>query len=160
MIPLIAALSFVAMALLYAFPSHNEQTLLVTTDLCWSWAAAFAAICCFNTARRVTSVEQRRTWRWIGAGCASFLVGALVWTYYAFWLRATPPYPSLADAAFLGIYVCLIVAIMTLVRGQPTRRADRHQVGGQVLERLPVRPSPSGRALAGPSAASPCCGWC
>ena len=124
MIPLIAALSFVAMALLYAFPSHNEQTVLVTTDLCWSWSAAFAAICCFNTARRVTSLEQRRTWRWIGAGCASFLVGALVWTYYAFWLRATPPYPSLADAAFLGIYVCLIVGIMTLVRGQPTRRTD------------------------------------
>ena len=124
MIPLIAALSFVAMALLYAFPSHNEQTVFVTTDLCWSWSAAFAAICCFNTARRVTSLEQRRTWRWIGAGCASFLVGALVWTYYAFWLRATPPYPSLADAAFLGIYVCLIVGIMTLVRGQPTRRTD------------------------------------
>src|SRR5437764_5356646 len=116
MIPLIAALSFLAMALLYVFPSHNEQTVLVTTDLCGSWAAAFAAFRGFNTARRVTMVEQRRTWRWIGAGCASFLAGALVWTYYAVWLRATPLYSSLADAASLGIYVCLIVGIMMLVR--------------------------------------------
>jgi len=130
---IIAAVSFVVMALLYAFPSHSRQTLLVTTDVCWGWAAAFAAFCCFNTAGRVTTAEQRRTWRWIGAGCASFFVGALVWTYYDFWLRAAPPYPSLADAGFLGIYLCLIVGIVTLVRGQPTRRPDPELILDTVL---------------------------
>ena len=87
----IAAVSFVVIALLYAFPSHNRQTVLVTTDVCWGWAAAFAAFCCFTTAGRVTTAEQRRTWRWIGVGCTSFFAGALVWTYYDFWLRAAPP---------------------------------------------------------------------
>src|SRR5437016_1436183 len=130
---IIAAVSFVVMALLYAFPSHSRQTLLVTTDVCWGWAAAFAAFCCFNTAGRATTAEQRRTWRWIGAGCASFFAGALVWTYYDFWLRAAPPYPSLADAGFLGIYLCLIVGIVTLVRGQPTRRPDPELILDTVL---------------------------
>jgi len=119
----IAAVSLVAMVLLYAFPAGDPRSFVLLTDLSWSWAAAFAAFACYASARRVTTSEQRRTWRWIGAGCASFLFGQLIWTSYD--LRgAPPPYPSLADVGYLGIYACLIVGVLTLVRGQPTRRAD------------------------------------
>src|SRR5688572_2038502 len=85
----IALLSFIAMVLLYAFPSSNPRTLALTTVLCWSWAAAYATACCFLVTRRLTSPEQRRTWRWIGAGCGLFFAGQLVWTYYD--LRGMPP---------------------------------------------------------------------
>src|SRR3989442_2938337 len=129
----IAVVSLVAMVLLYAFPASDRRTLIIITDLCWGWAAAFAAFACFASARRATTSQQRRTWRWIGAGCGSFFAGQLMWTYYDLWRGTPPPYPSLADLGFLGIYVCLIVGVMTLVRGQPTRRADPELVLDTVL---------------------------
>src|SRR5689334_18318137 len=120
----IAVVSLVAMILVYAFPPSDRRVFLLVTDLSWSFAAAFAAFACYSSALRVTTSEQRRTWRWIGAGCASFFAGQLVWTWYDLSRGAPPPYPSLADVGFLGIYVCLIVGVVTLVRGQPLRRAD------------------------------------
>src|SRR5213595_1866863 len=120
----IAVVSLAAMVLVYAFPPGDRRILTLLTDLCWSWAAGFAAFTCYASARRVPTSEQRRTWRWIGAGCASFFIGQLVWTSYDLLRGAPPPYPSLADVGFLGIYGCLIVGVVTLVRGQPTRQAD------------------------------------
>ncbi len=120
----IAVVSLVAMVAVYAFPPSDRRIFSLLTDLCWSWAAAFAVLACYSSARRVTTSEQHRTWRWIGAGCASFFVGQLVWTAYDLSRGAPPPYPSLADVGFLGIYVCLMVGVLTLVRGQPLRRAD------------------------------------
>src|SRR2546422_74995 len=129
----IAVVSLVAMVVLYAFPASDRHTLTIITDLCWIWAAGFAAFACFVSARRATTSQQRRTWRWIGAGCASFFAGQLVWTYYDLWRGTPPPSPSLADLGSLGIYGCLIVGVLTLVRGQPTRRADPELVLDTVL---------------------------
>src|SRR6266480_3518410 len=92
----IAVVSLVAMVLLYAFPASDRRTLIIISDICWGWAAGFGA----------------------------FFAGQLVWTYYDLWHGAPRPYPSLADIGFLGIYVCLIAGVSTLVRGQPARRAD------------------------------------
>ena len=129
----IAGLSLAAVVTLYAFPSHQRHTVLIATDLSSIWAAAFAAACCFVAARRVTAPEQRKTWRWIGTGCASYLAGQLAWTYHDLWVGTPPGYPSLADAGYLGIYLCLIVGIITLASGQPTRRADPELVLDTVL---------------------------
>src|SRR5712664_3353769 len=129
----IAVVSLVAMVLLYAFPASDRRTLTIIADLCWIWAAAFAAFACFASARRATTSQQRRSWRWIGAGCGSFFAGQLAWTYYDLWRGAPPPYPSLADLGYLGIYACLIMGVMTLVRRQPTRRADPELVLDTVL---------------------------
>src|SRR5258708_13206838 len=118
----VAGVSLLAMVLLYAFPANARRTVVLISDLSWTWAAAFAAYACFASSRQVTTSEQRRTWRWIGAGCASFFVGQLVWTAYDLWRGAPSPYPSLADVGFLGIYACLMVGGLTLVRGQPPRR--------------------------------------
>src|SRR5712664_4183049 len=129
----IAVVSLVAMVLLYAFPASDRRTLTIIADLCWIWAAAFAAFACVASARRATTSQQRRSWRWIGAGCGSFFAGQLAWTYYDLWRGAPPPYPSLADLGYLGIYACLIMGVMTLVRRQPTRRADPELVLDTVL---------------------------
>src|SRR2546428_5912309 len=120
----IAVVSLVAMVVLYAFPASDRHRLTIITDLCWIWAAGFATFACFVSARRPTTSEQRRTWRWIGAGCASFFAGQLLWNYYAMVRGTPPPYPSPADVGFLGVYACLIVGVIMLVRGQPTRRGD------------------------------------
>jgi len=120
----IAVVSLVAMVLLYAFPASDRRTLIIITDICWGWAAGFAAFACFVSARRAATSQLRRAWQWIGAGCGAFFAGQLVWTYYDLWHGAPRPYPSLADIGFLGFYVCLIAGVMTLVRGQPARRVD------------------------------------
>jgi len=129
----IALVSLAAMVVLYAIPSVDRRTVHVVADICWTWSAAFATYCCFAATRRLSAAEQRRAWRWIGAGCASFLAGQLVWTYYDLWRGAAPSYPSLADVGFLGIYACLLVGVLTLVRGQPTRRADPELILDTVL---------------------------
>ena len=129
----IAVVSLVAMGLFYAFPSDDRRTVHIVANICWTWSAAFATYCCFAATRRMSAAEQRRAWRWIGAGCASFLAGQLVWTYYDLWRGAAPTYPSLADVGFLGIYACLLVGVMTLVRGQPSRRADPELILDTVL---------------------------
>ena len=129
----IALVSLVAMVVLYAFPSVDRRTVHIVADISWTWSAAFATYCCFAATRRMSAAEQRRAWRWIGAGCASFLAGQLVWTYYDLWRGAAPRYPSLADVGFLGIYACLLVGVLTLVRGQPTRRADPELILDTVL---------------------------
>src|SRR3989454_7036089 len=38
--------------------------------------------------------------------------------------RVSPPYPSLADVGFLGVYVCFLVAVTKLVGAAPRRRFD------------------------------------
>lgn len=129
----IAVVSLVAMVVLYAFPSVDRRTVHIVADISWTWSAAFATYCCFAATRRVSTAEQRLAWRWIGAGCASFLAGQLVWTYYDLWRGAAPSYPSLADVGFLGIYACLLVGVMTLVRGRPTRAADPELILDTVL---------------------------
>jgi PAS domain S-box-containing protein len=120
----IAVVSLMAMVVLYVFPAGDHQTVRIVAELCWTWSAAFATYCCLAAARRMTTSQQRHTWRWIGAGCAFFLAGQLVWMYYDLLRGGPPSYPSLADVGYLGIYACLLVGVMTLVRGQPTRRAD------------------------------------
>src|SRR5881628_452211 len=129
----IAVGSLVAMVLAYAFPPGDRRTFVFITDLSWTWAAAFAASACFLAARRVTTSEQRGTWRWIGVGCASFLAGQMVWNYYDLVRGAPPPYPSLADVGYLGIYACVIGGLRTLVLGQPLRRTDPELVLDTVL---------------------------
>src|SRR6266516_2522495 len=66
----IAMGSLVAMVLLYAFPRHDPRALVLSADACWTWAAAFAAVACFTSSRPVTTSEQRRAWRLLGAGRA------------------------------------------------------------------------------------------
>src|SRR6266516_3421182 len=129
----IAVASLVAMVLLYAFPPCDRRTVALSADLCWTWAAAFAAVACVAASRRVTTSEQRRAWRWIAAGCASFLAGQMVWNYYDLVRGAPPPYPSLADVGYLGIYACVIGGLRTLVLGQPLRRTDPELVLDTVL---------------------------
>jgi PAS domain S-box-containing protein len=133
LLAVIAALSFAGIVLLYAFPPQDRPTLSLVTDLGWIWASAYGAFCCFFAARRITQLEERRTWQWIGVGCVSFLAGQLFWTYHDVWLGTPPSYPSLADIGFLGVYVCFTLGVTTLLRGQPMRRPDPELILDTVL---------------------------
>ena len=109
--------------LVYALGPADHRSRAVIADALWTWCALFAAICCALAARRAEG-EERRAWRWLTAGCVSFLLGQLVWDYYEVVLRIPPPYPSLADVGYLGVYPCFMVAVQDLLRLQPHRQPD------------------------------------
>ena len=119
-----AAGSFLAIVLAYALAPADAAARVIVADVSWTWAATFAVVCCVTAARRIQDPERRRLWRWIAAGCALFLSGHLVWNYYQFVRRITPPYPSLADVGFLGLYACFLTAVAQLRGSQPRRRFD------------------------------------
>src|SRR5438128_521679 len=62
--------------------------------------------------------------------------GQLVWSYYELIRRVSPPYPSLADVGFLGVYVCFLVAVTKLVGAAPRRRFDHELLIDTVLVTL------------------------
>ena len=125
----IAAGSFLAIVLAYLLTPAPRRVLVA--DVSWTWAMVYAIACCAVAARRHPSSDQRRAWVWIGAGCVLFLAGQLVWTYYEVVLGVTPPYPSLADVGFLGVYVCFLVAVTKLVGAEPRRRFDHELLGAR-----------------------------
>jgi two-component system NtrC family sensor kinase len=117
----IAVASFGVIVLAYLLAPRDRWTRAYLADLSWTWASAYALVCAAIAARRHPDREQRRAWAWIGAGCLLFLGGQLVWNEAELVRRVTPPYPSLADVGFLGVYVCFLVAVVTLGRAQPRR---------------------------------------
>jgi PAS domain S-box-containing protein len=119
-----AAGSFVAIVLAYVLLPADAATRVLLADMSWTWAAAYAVWCSAGAARRSREPERRRVWVWIAAGCALFLSGHLTWSYYHFVQRMAPPYPSLADAGYLGLYACFLAAVTELRGTQPRRRFD------------------------------------
>jgi PAS domain S-box-containing protein len=115
--------SLVVCVAVYALGPADRWYREVIADASWTWSALLAVVCCALAARRAQG-EERRAWRWIAIGCASFLLGQLVWNYYELWRHVRPPYPSLADLGFLGIYPCFIVAVLDLLGLQPDRHPD------------------------------------
>src|SRR5256712_751994 len=130
----IAAGSFLAIVLAYLLAPAGRRALVAGVS--WTWAMVYAIACCAVAARRHPSPDQRRAWVWIGAGCVLFLAGQLVWSYYELIRRVTPPYPSLADVGFLGVYVCFLVAVTKLVGAAPRRRFDYELLIDTVLVTL------------------------
>ena len=130
----IAAGSFVAIVLAYLVAPTDRRAL--AAHVSWTWAMVYAIGCCAFAARHHPSPDQRRAWVWIGAGCVLFLAGQLAWSYYELILRVTPPYPSLADVGYLGVYVCFLVAVTKLVGTQPRRRFDHELLVDTVLVTL------------------------
>ena len=69
---------------------------------------------------RGLTARERRAWIWIGAGVLSWTAGDIYWTV-ALETVKSPPYPSLADAGYLGFYPPVFVGIGLLVRDRVIR---------------------------------------
>ena len=63
-------------------------------------------------------------WYWFGAGQIVWVVGDVTYEYYHYVLHEVP-YPSPADAFYLGAYPMLVIGLLLLVRGRSGRDLAR-----------------------------------
>jgi diguanylate cyclase (GGDEF)-like protein len=63
-------------------------------------------------------------WYWFGAGQIVCVLGDLIYEYYHYLLHEVP-YPSPADAFYLGAYPMLVIGLLLLVRGRSGRDLAR-----------------------------------
>jgi diguanylate cyclase (GGDEF)-like protein/putative nucleotidyltransferase with HDIG domain len=81
----------------------------------------FAGLCGLSFARWGQGLPKNRRvgWLLIGTGGISFALGQMTWTYYETIRKFEVPFPSWADAGYLGAYPCLIVGLMLLFGSIP-----------------------------------------
>src|SRR5262245_1667872 len=80
-----------------------------------------AALFCLT--RPIVNPHNRLAWIAIGVGILSFALGDI---YFSFWLadRDPPPYPSWADAGYIGLYPLIYLGLGLLLRNR-TLEANR-----------------------------------
>ncbi|WP_345611128.1 putative bifunctional diguanylate cyclase/phosphodiesterase, partial [Pseudonocardia adelaidensis] len=74
---------------------------------------AAAGVLCFGAARR-SAGRIRRGWGALAVACWSWAAGQAVWTLYEEVLAVPTPYPSVADAGFLGFPAAALVGLAFL----------------------------------------------
>jgi diguanylate cyclase (GGDEF)-like protein/PAS domain S-box-containing protein len=87
-------------------------------DIGEAFVAFVAAIACAAAARRRVG-RSRQAW-WLMAGSAFvWSFGEVVWSYYEVGLGQQVPFPSLADAGFLGAVPLAVAAVLLFTAGTP-----------------------------------------
>jgi PAS domain S-box-containing protein len=100
----------------------GDSVTIAFDDIAEFMAAFLAAAACGWAARR-TSGRQRLGWTLLAASAATWGAGQVIWSVYEIG-TGTVPYPSVADAGFLGaipLAAAGIVAFFSTPRGTSTR---------------------------------------
>jgi diguanylate cyclase (GGDEF)-like protein len=83
----------------------------LTDDIGELFAPVVAAAFCGLASRRAPAA--RLSWALLGASCASWAAGEVVWCYYAVVRGVTVPFPSLADAGYLAAVPLFVAGLVT-----------------------------------------------
>jgi diguanylate cyclase (GGDEF)-like protein len=100
--------------------NHSDVGARLDTPLYTFIEFAAAAFC---LARAVVRREHRLAWIAVGLGIASFAVGDMYFTFYLAQLDP-PPYPSLSDVGYIGLYPLVYFGLGMLLR-ERTLAANR-----------------------------------
>ncbi len=101
----IAAAVVLVASIAYAFilktGVFGDRPVTIIDDLGEAVAAAIASGACAWAAIRAGG-KERLGWTLMSISTGLWAAGELVWSYYEVWQQVAVPYPSLADAGFLG----------------------------------------------------------
>src|SRR5437773_12318458 len=101
----VAAAVVLVASIAYAFilktGVFGDRPVTIIDDLGEAVAAAIASAACAWAATRATG-KERLGWTLMSISTGLWAAGELVWSYYEVWQQVAVPYPSLADAGFLG----------------------------------------------------------
>jgi len=76
-----------------------------------------AAVACFRRSRWLQG-SLRRSWILLGASCAAWGVGQLIWTIYETGLGREVPFPSWADAGYLAAVPLAVAGLLMMPAAQ------------------------------------------
>ena len=98
------------------FSGFSEGTAIWVTDLGYILVPIFAVLACSYAYLKLGRAD-RRFWLLLGIGALLNLIGESITIWYELALGLEePPYPSLADAAFLGSYPLFFLALLSMSR--------------------------------------------
>lgn len=80
-------------------------------DIAQLVAAALAATACGWRAGRAAG-RYRVSWALLGAGCAGWAAGEVIWCYYELLVGRDTPFPSLADVGFLVFPILALAGLL------------------------------------------------
>ena len=100
--------------------ADTVATLPAESILEWSYSAAELAAVALLALRIATHRSERAAWAWVMVGVLAFTLGDLYWSLVLTG-QDEVPYPSWADAGYLGFYPAMYVGLMMLLR----RRSGR-----------------------------------
>ncbi len=112
-------LAFVGWLVLRPFDAETFESV---ENVAGALAPSIAGILLLRAALPVPN-PARRPWILLALGCLSWAVGDFIWSYYDIALGRETPFPSAADAAYLGAYPLLFAGILAL--SSPRRLAIR-----------------------------------
>ncbi len=101
----------------------GDRGVIVFDDLGEGVAALAAAVLCGLAARRKAG-RPRLGWTLLAASAGTWCAGEIVWSVYEVGMNVSVPFPSAADAGFLGaipLAVAGILAFFSPARGTSTR---------------------------------------
>ncbi|HET9051944.1 MAG TPA: hypothetical protein VFO60_09580, partial [Candidatus Dormibacteraeota bacterium] len=113
--PLLAASTLVGIAIVvfFAWTAQQWQGADALDDLGEMAAAFVGAIVCGAAAWRHAG-RPRAAWALLGASAAAWGAGEAVWTWYDLAQHEQVPFPSLADAGFLGAVPLAVIGALLL----------------------------------------------
>ena len=120
---------------LVAFVLHLEAGLGGTgidwlfNDFVYSGLIFAAALVC--AIRAIWVREERVAWAVMAVGLLSWTAGEVYWTTALSGLES-PPYPSIADAFYIGLYPCAYVTLVLLIRSGVTRITASQWLDGAI----------------------------
>jgi two-component system, sensor histidine kinase and response regulator len=94
----------------------GDQVTIAVDDIGEAIAAFVAAACCVVAARR-SSGRQRAAWWLIAASSVVWGAGEVAWSVYELGLGLEVPFPSIADAGFLGSMPLAAAGVLLFVSG-------------------------------------------
>lgn len=118
---------------MFAYTLQGEFGGPVTADVIsciGSLAFSAFAFGCVVTAARLSHGRRRAAWATLSVGLFGWVVGDTIWAYYRLSLDTYPPYPSVADPAYLLLPVAACVGWMINVSGGPRFLAIRPVLDG------------------------------
>src|SRR5438067_2202744 len=105
----------------------GDRTVTIIDDLGEAAAAAIASAACAWAGSRAGG-KERLGWTLMSISTGLWAAGELVWSYYEVWQQVTVPYPSLADAGFLGAVPFAIGGIRAFWSDAAHGTSDRWRV--------------------------------
>jgi two-component system, sensor histidine kinase and response regulator len=101
----------------------GDRGIIAFDDISEGVAAFIAAVCCGLAAKR-NSGRARLGWTLLSASAATWCAGEIIWSIYEVGMAVSVPYPSAADAGFLGAIPLAAAGVLTFFsppRGTSTR---------------------------------------